>query len=143
MFPKHHNVKWKSSSKYDLVGYTSFWIHWMEGKINPVNWKHCKIWMKRTGPWGVTAMLELVGCGNKNHNITHKNICNQNNNSKYCSVKLEWKWVMNMCILVYDKFKLISFYKTENGLVKMALFFRSNAFQVLTFFIFRLILGNI
>lgn len=141
MFPKHHNVKWKSS-RYDLVGYTSFWIHWMEGKINPVNWKHCKIWMKRTGPWGVTAMLELVGCGNKNHNITHKNICNQNNNSKYCSVKLEWKWVMNMCILVYDKFKLISFYKTENGLVKMALF-RSNAFQVLTFFIFRLILGNI
>lgn len=92
VFPKHHNVKWKSS-KYDLVGYTCFWIHWMEGKINPVNWKHCKIWMKRTGPWGITAMLELVGWGNKNYNITHKNNCTQNNNSKYCSVKMSHELV--------------------------------------------------
>lgn len=49
--------------------------------------------MKRTGPWGITAMLELVGWGNKNYNITHKNNCTQNNNSKYCSVKMSHELV--------------------------------------------------
>lgn len=70
VFFKYYNVKWKLL-KYDLVGYICFWIYWMEGKINLVNWKYCKIWMKRIGFWGVIVMLEFVGWGNKNYNIIY------------------------------------------------------------------------